>query len=106
MNAESRIQLERRILAALCTGTREGSARGVIRTRLSNYAWTDAAHQAIFEILTSFPSTDPAALREQLPGRLARRGFPDFDFIGLLSGPVAAREEVQNWVAQLDSLNS
>lgn len=106
VNAESRIQLERRILAALCIGTCEGSVRDFVRARLSDYTWTDAAHQAIFEIMTSFPSPNTAALREQLPALLTRRGFPDFDFIGLFSGPIAAQEEVENWLGHLVGINS
>jgi len=105
VSTESRIQLERRLLAALCTGT-QGPARESLRARLSNYAWTDAVHQALFEILTSIPSWNADALRELLPAGLTRRGFPDFDFTGLFSAPIASREEVESWAAQLGGLNS
>lgn len=106
MNAESRIRLERRLLAALCTGTPEGSVRAAAQARLSNYLWADAAHRAIFEIVMSFPSTKADALREQLPARLTRRGFPDVDFVCLFSSPTAAQEEVDKWMAELTGINS
>lgn len=106
MNTESRIQLERRILAGLCNGTGGPSGRETALARLSNYRWTEAAHRAIFEIMTSFPAMNAGVLREQLPARLTRRGFPEFDFASLLSVPVAAREDMENWVGQLGGINS
>jgi hypothetical protein len=106
VNAESRTQLERRILAALCAGTVEGSVREAARTGLARYSWSDAAHQAVFEIVMSFPSMSADALREQLPARLTRRGFPDFDFTSIFRGSVRAAEEVEAWITQLNGPDS
>lgn len=106
MTRESRLQLERRVLAALCSGTRTGPVLDAARRRLAQYAWSDAAHQAVFEIAVSFPSTNPDFLRELLPARLTRRGFPDFDFNSMFAGPAAAREEVERWISQLSGSGS
>ena len=100
MTAESRIQLERRVLAALCTETQAQSVREAARATLGSYVWSDAAHHALFEILMSFPSTSAAALREEFPARLTRRGFPDFDFVQLFrASPDFA--DAEKWMGQL-----
>lgn len=106
VDTESRIQLERRILATLCAAACEAPAREAVLARLFDYRWTDAAHRAIFEIMTSFPAANGDVLRQQLPARLTRRGFPDFDFDCMFSAPTAVRQEVENWVAQLSGINS
>jgi hypothetical protein len=100
MTAESRILLERRVLKALCAEMEGTSVRESARATLGSYAWSDAAHQAAFEVLMSFPSQSAAAMREQFPARLTRRGFPDFDFAGFFqaSSEVEAAEE---WMRQL-----
>lgn len=74
--------------------------REAARAWLASYAWSDAAHRAVFEIVMSFPSPSAAALREQFAARLTRRGFPDFDFVELFRGsPECA--EVEEWMRQL-----
>jgi hypothetical protein len=100
MTAESRIELERRVLAALCSETQGRSVREAARATLGSYAWSDAAHRAVFEIVMSFPSPSAAALHEQFPARLTRRGFPDFDFVELFAAsPHLA--EAEEWMLQL-----
>jgi len=106
MTPESRIQLERRVLAALYAGTRKGSIREAARARLASYAWSDGAHQAVFEIVMAFPSASPDALRDQLPARLTRRGFPDFDFAALFEAPEIAPAEAEVWMARLNEPGS
>lgn len=101
MTGDSKVVLERRILTALCAGTRDGSVREAARGQLAAYPWSDAAHQAIFEIVMGFPSTSVAALRDQLPARLTRRGFPDYDFAALFVGPAPAQADFEEWMKQL-----
>ncbi len=106
MSAESRTELERRVLAALCAGTRDGSMHEAARARLLGYIWSQAAHEALFEIVMSFPSASSDALRDQLPARLTRRGFPDFDFAALFASPLADRADAEEWMAQLTGPDS
>jgi hypothetical protein len=72
-------QLEQRVLQALCQGTPQGSIRETALSLLRGYRWQDPLHQAIFEAVLVIPSESPAKLRLELPARLTRRGFPDFD---------------------------
>jgi hypothetical protein len=101
VDAQSRSALERQVLAALCAGTREGSVREMARKHLAAYAWSEAAHQTIFEIVMGFPSAGEAALRDQLPARLTRRGFPDFDFDDLFACPQPSDAQAEEWMRQL-----
>lgn len=93
--ADSLLELERQVLRALCQGGREGLLQESARSLLSAYRWSDPVHEALFEIVMSFPAASAAALREQLPARLTRRGFPDFDLERLfaLTPPSAAQAE-------------
>ncbi|HEY6291779.1 MAG TPA: hypothetical protein VI455_09505, partial [Terriglobia bacterium] len=85
------MEIERRVLAALCRGTEEGPVRESARQLLADYRWREPVHQIVFEIVVRFPSTSTGALREQLPARLTRRGFPDFDFASLFNAPPGSR---------------
>lgn len=70
---------ELRVLQAMCTGTPQGAARSLGLALLRGYRFRDAIHQTVFDVLTEILSDDPAILREQLPARLTRKGFPDAD---------------------------
>src|ERR1700722_20314107 len=94
----SMIDIERRVLATLCHSGSETAVRGQARQLLSNYRWSDDAHRAVFEIVMSFPSASCAALYDQLPGRLTRRGFPDFDFQALFDTTVLPPSEAEEWI--------
>jgi hypothetical protein len=96
IDRRSRIELERAVLRLLCQSGGGPSLRNRAREILSGYQWSDDAHQATFEILVSFPTAGQEVLREQLPARLTRRGFPDFDFAGLFNAqaPSSADAEV------------
>lgn len=47
---------------------------------LRSYHWQAQLHQAIFDALSSIPSDDPAILRQLLPAKLTRMGFPDVEW--------------------------
>lgn len=95
------IETERRVLGALCKSSCEAALRKQARELLAQYQWEEQAHREVFDIIMSFPIASVEALREQLPARLTRRGFPDFDFDGLFAGPVAGSAEVELWIYQL-----
>jgi hypothetical protein len=106
VTAEQRAQIERRVLAAVCGGTSDGPLRETARVRLAGYVWSDVTHRAVFDIMMSFPSASLAALRDQIPARLARCGFPDFDFAALFADPEPSRAEVEEWMKQLSGPES
>ncbi len=75
-NDQSLVEVERQVLRALCQGALD--RRASLNT-LRNYRWREPLHQVIFDLLINMPGADPELIREQLPARLTRRGFPDFD---------------------------
>jgi hypothetical protein len=98
---DSMIDIERRLLQILCQRGDEVAVREKARGQLANYHWSEDAHQAIFDIVMSFPSTSCQALREQLPARLTRRGFPDFDFDALFAVAAPSSSEAECWMGKL-----
>jgi hypothetical protein len=98
---ESRAALERRVLRALCQGTGQGSVKALARSVLAGYRWRDPVHAVVFDLVMSFPVSDAAAVKEHLPARLTRRGFPDFDLAALFSSPQPTHEEAATWIQRL-----
>jgi SOS response regulatory protein OraA/RecX len=96
-------ELERRLLEALCNDGAGKQEREAARRCLADYRWCEPVHQAVFEIIMSFPSTSSQSLREQLPSRLTRRGFPDFDFESLFHQPEFAPDEFERLIRKLGS---
>jgi hypothetical protein len=95
------IDTERRVLAFLCQTGDEASQRRRARELLAGYRWSDGSHQAVFDILMCFPLASPEALRDQLPARLTRRGFPDFDFDSLFSAPAPSPSDAEELMREL-----
>lgn len=102
---DSTIELERQVLGAVCRGTREGSIKELATSLLARYCWRDPVHAAVFDIAMSFPASNPAALKEQLPARLTRRGFPDFDIAALFALPQPTHQEATGWMHRLRELS-
>jgi hypothetical protein len=102
--AHSPRELERQLLCALCQGGSEDWLKESARSLLSAYRWSDPTHQALFEIVMSFPAASAAALREQLPARLTRRGFPDFDLELLFASTPPSAAEAEQGMRRLREL--
>jgi len=98
--------LERCVLRALCSENSEPEGRENARRALTDYRWHDPVHQAVFDVIMSFPSASSQALREQLPGRLTRRGFPDFDFESLFESRESESQELERLIARLRDARS
>ncbi len=89
------------VLRALCSGCLRGRERARVLRRLRAYAFPNAVHQAVFDAVNEIESEEAELLRQQLPGRLTRRGFPDVDFDSLLSPPAVDADSIQQMAAQL-----
>lgn len=98
---EGVIETERLILCALCQGTREGSVREVARETLRQYRWREPLHATLFETIMSMPTESTAALREQLPSRLTRRGFPDVAWEDFFEPHSLSKQEVERMISKL-----
>jgi hypothetical protein len=87
-NPRSLLDLESRILRALCTespafdtrATHDASARAAILVKLRAHHWQDPEHRVVFEALTLLPGRQSTDLREQLPAQATRMGFPDVNW--------------------------
>jgi hypothetical protein len=74
----NRIELERKVLRALCAAANGATSTFDAKTLLSKYVWQDADNRVVFESLSGLSSRmAPAQLREQLPAQATRLGFPD-----------------------------
>jgi hypothetical protein len=93
--------LERRVLCALCGEDGAIEARQMARHRLEDYQWREPVHRVIFEVITNFPSLGSRMLREQLPARLTRRGFPDFDFESVFESQALRPGELEELIRKL-----
>jgi hypothetical protein len=94
---------EQTLLKALCQGFLRGPEATRVRTRLAGYCWREPIHQAIFRALHSIPFTDPKIIRDLLPARLTRYGFPDVpleDLYEPLPESPPAVEEIVEWLVE------
>lgn len=88
------IELERKILRALCRERIDSSARADLDgqsrasavSRLLSYKWQDPEHRIVFQALARLPGRDAAELRRQLPAQATRMGFPDVQWETYFAG--------------------
>jgi hypothetical protein len=95
------LETERRVLRALCQGTLEGSVRAAARALLPSYRWREPLHQVIFDVVLSIPSDIPEVIQSQLPARLTRRGFPDFNFDDLFRPHGLSKDDAEGLMREL-----
>ena len=79
--------IERRLLQLLCNGGSAAELRAEVLARLRGYAFRSVAHQVLFDCLQAMPMDRPELVRELLPARLVRAGFPDFDLAPFFESP-------------------
>ena len=95
-------QGELEVLRALLSNTLSARERKKLLTLLTNYRFADPLHQLIFEAVGERPGEKPGRLREELPARLTRKGFPEVDFEKYLAPPQSPSAEilsrVQAWL--------
>lgn len=91
------------MLRLLCAGTLHCAVREKLLPLLSRYPWNSTLHRAIFRAIVAIPSDDPILLRQLLPAKLTRMGFPDVEweelFVPVSMSGDAAMELVQKLLA-------
>ena len=95
------LQLETLALGLLCAGTSEGAARDALVPLLQGYTWKSTLHRAIFDAVSAFPSNDAETLRQLLPAKLTRMGFPDVDWEEIFSPLSLSSDEAIAMVRQM-----
>ena len=95
-------EVERLLLHFLCNGSRAAPLlREEILTRLRCYAFRRVEHQVLFDCLQAMPIDRTELVRELLPARLVRAGFPDFDLAPFLEPSNRSRQEAENLLEAL-----
>lgn len=89
------------MLQVLCQGTAEGSAREAAKRDLRNYRWREPLYQVVFEALMAMPGDAPALIREQLPARLTRKGFPDVNWEQFFEPHTLSLDEAKTLMREL-----
>jgi hypothetical protein len=72
-------EIEMLVLRAVCQETPQGPAREAAARTLSQYAWREPVHLAIYKCLLSTHRVKPEDLRSELLACLTRKGFPDIE---------------------------
>jgi hypothetical protein len=93
------LHLERDVLRALCRPLAD-ELRERLNSELKAYQWRSEDHRIVFRALQRVRKVSPASLREQLPARAARMGFPDIDWPSFFEVCVPG-EDIENWVCDL-----
>lgn len=89
------------VLRLLCAGTSQGAVRDNLLPLLSRYPWNSTLHRAIFKAIVSIPSDDPILLRQLLPAKLTRLGFPDVEWEELFVPVPMSGDEAMELVRNL-----
>lgn len=98
---ERRRQVEWELLRALCSGVLAETKRREALALLANHNFSDPIRQAIFNEVEKIGRAPAAFLRQELPARLTRRGFPDLDFEGLFAPSPLPAERALELVREL-----
>ena len=97
------IHLEQLTLRLLCSGTPQGPVKNVLVPLLRDYHWQVQLHQIIFSAVVAIPSDDPATLRQLLPAKLTRMGFPDIEWEEIFTPALLSSEEAIDTVRRMIS---
>ena len=97
------VEIERRLLAALCAPPLDDQTRAQILEHLSAYTFANPDHEVIFRALVKMPPASSAQIRETLSARVTRLGFPDIDVEQILELAPPSSEEIIGLLRQLRS---
>lgn len=100
-SGNNRRELEWELLRALCFEALDGNLKRDLLALLAQYDFSDPIRQAVFDEGNTIGWDRAGVLREALPARLTRRGFPDVDFEGLFAPPPPSAEQALEWAREL-----
>ncbi len=89
------------MLQFLCRGESADQLRSEILSQLRSYEFQRMEHQVLFDCLQAMPLDRPELIRELLPARLVRAGFPDFDLDPFLEPGTVSEEEAREICREL-----
>jgi hypothetical protein len=93
--------IERGILRALCQQAGAGAALVGPLRELRNYRWHEPEHRVVYEAIEEVSKHGSRSLRDYLPARAARMGFPDLDWAAYFEPPEPAAVELPELLREL-----
>jgi hypothetical protein len=91
---------EAALLRYLCQAEGDDAGRAEILSALRRRRFTSVDHQVLFDCLKQLPAGRPEIVAAELPARLVRSGFPDFDLRDYLAGPIPESAEARRILRQ------
>jgi len=87
------VEIERKLLAALCLRVLDRETHSAILSRLKHHAFAEPDHQVIYRALATMRPVESTDLPNALMQAVTRLGFPDVEF-GWLFRETPTREEI------------
>ena len=94
-------EIERKLLAALCSPALDYPTRAAILDALRAYTFANPDHDVIFRALAKMPAAASEHIRETLGARLTRLGFPDIDVNSIFELEPPPTEKINLLLRQL-----
>jgi len=98
------IELERRILRALCDGESSGDVWREAQCALADYKWREPDHSVVYQAVANLRAREPRNWRAQLPAQATRMGFPDLNWEAYLQQQDESTEQIRDLLIELKAL--
>ena len=95
MDKHEEITQERQALRLLCSNLIRATTRMELCNLLDSSLFQDDLHRVAFEEIRTAGTIPAKRLREELPGRITNRGFPDFELLEFLGKDLATEGEIE-----------
>jgi hypothetical protein len=95
MRREEELRQERQALRLLCSNLIRATTRVELCGLLDSSLFQDTLHRVAFEEIRAAGPVPAKRLREELPGRITNRGFPDFELLEFLGKDLATQGEIE-----------
>jgi hypothetical protein len=95
------VEIERKLLAALCSRALDYPTRAAILDALRAYTFANPDHDVIFSALAKIPPAASEHIRETLGAQLTRLGFPDIDVNPIFELEPPSTEKIEALLRQL-----
>jgi hypothetical protein len=96
-----KIEIERRLLAALCQHTLDPRTRQEVLERLAQHTFVSPEHEVIFRVVSRIAQAAPGQIKEAVKTRVTRLGFPDIDVDPLFTAGAPSPEQARALLKQL-----
>ena len=95
MDKDEELRQERQALRLLCSNLVRAATRVELCNLLDGSLFQDTLHRVAFEEIRTAGAVPAKRLREELPGRITNRGFPDFELLEFLGKDLASEDEIE-----------